>query len=338
MSAARVAIVGGESLLGRELRDQLTEKGIDSELKLVGAEDELPGVIRVEEDEPIILTALDTETLQNARVLFLTGTAAASARALDMVAGSGAKPAIVDLTFAAENRPEARLRAPMLETNRGVLAPSTIHVVAHPAAVVTAMILTRLQRAHRVSRVILHIFEPASERGQVGLNELQQQTRNLFAFKGLDKAVFDAQLSFNMLPRYGEEAPLRLEDVELRIERHIATLLGRQGITPLPSIRLVQAPVFHGYSLSFWVEFETNPGVTAVSESLGTAQIEVRGADLEAPSNVGSVGQSGVTVGLIEQDRNAPKALWMWAVADNFRVAVDNAIEIARPLLEDVKA
>src|SRR3982751_3571210 len=114
MSAARVAIVGGDSLLGRELRDQLGEKGIDAALKLVGAEDELPGVIRVEGDEPIILTALDTETLQSARVLFLTGTAAASARALDLVAASEASPAIVDLTFAAENRPEARLRAPLL--------------------------------------------------------------------------------------------------------------------------------------------------------------------------------------------------------------------------------
>jgi aspartate-semialdehyde dehydrogenase len=70
-----------------------------------------------------------------------------------------------------------------------------------------------------------------------------------------------------------------------------------------------------------------------VSESLASAQIEVRGADLEPPTNVGSVGQPGVTVGLIETDRNDPKALWMWAVADNFRVTVENALETARQLL-----
>src|SRR4051794_16963870 len=66
----------------------------------------------------------------------------------------------------------------------------------------------------------------------------------------------------------------------------------------------------------------------ALIEQLASAQIEVRGADLDAPSNVGSVGQSGVTVGLIETGPNHPKAIWLWAVADNFRITVDSAIEV----------
>jgi aspartate-semialdehyde dehydrogenase len=338
MSVAKAAIVGGDSLLGRELRDQLAERGIQAELKLVGAEDQLPGVISIDRDEPIILTALDKETLSNSRVLFLTGTPEATARAMELIDESGAPPLIVDVTYALEDRQTARLRAPQIEAANRKPEPGTVQVVAHPAAIVVAIVLGRLVRAHRISRAIVHIFEPASERGQVGLNELQQQTRNLFAFKGLEKDVFDAQITFNLLPRYGSEAPASLQDVEHRIERHIATLLGRQGVAPLPSIRLVQAPVFHGYSLSFWVEFAENPGTTAIAEALASADIEVRSADLEPPSNVGSVGQKGVTVGLIEQDRNAPKAVWMWAVADNFRIAVDNAIEIARPVLEEIAA
>ncbi len=44
-----------------------------------------------------------------------------------------------------------------------------------------------------------------------GVEELQQQTVSLLSFKSLPKAVFDNQLSFNLLARYGEEAPRPLE-------------------------------------------------------------------------------------------------------------------------------
>ena len=43
-----------------------------------------------------------------------------------------------------------------------------------------------------------------------------------------------------MLARYGEEAPVSLETVELRIERHLATLLSRAvriGGGPLRCLR-----------------------------------------------------------------------------------------------------
>ena len=123
---------------------------------------------------------------------------------------------------------------------------------------------------------------------------------------------------------------MKLEEIENRIERHMATLFGK---IPMPSLRLVQAPVFHGYSFSIWLEFEKPTGCDELAEALATAQIEVRSRDLDAPSNVGSVGQPGITIGVIEADRNHPRAMWMWAVADNFRVTVDNALEIAKQLL-----
>jgi aspartate-semialdehyde dehydrogenase len=333
MSEPNISIVGGESLLGRELRDQLGESGYKASLKLVGADKEVAGVISIEGDEPVVLTALDAGVLENSKVVFLCGSASASGRALEMIAEAKSNATVIDLTGGLEERPEARLRAPYVETGKESFPPGTLHVVAHPAAIVLASMFARLVKTFQVTRAVVQIFEPASERGQSGLNELQQQTAGLLSFKTLSKEIFDAQASFNMLPRYGDDAPIHLEDVEHRIDRHLATLLGTLGISRLPSIRLSQAPVFHGYSFSIWMEFETAPDIAALSQQLATARIEVRAADLEAPTNAGSVGQGGVTVGLIERDRNEPKAVWMWAVADNFRISVDNAIEVARPFL-----
>ena len=128
----------------------------------------------------------------------------------------------------------------MLDSNEVV---SRVHVLAHPAATAIALILSRLPHALRHS--VIQIFEPASERGQAGIHELQQQTTGLLSFRQLEKKVFDAQLGFAMLARYGEDAPEQLATVEQRIDRHLASLLASTPArVPMPSMRLTQAPVF----------------------------------------------------------------------------------------------
>jgi len=163
-----------------------------------------------------------------------------------------------------------------------------------------------------------------------------QQTVNLLSFKNLPKDIFDTQLSFNLLARYGEEAPVSLEESELRIERHLASLLALPGDgegAPMPSLRLIQAPVFHGYSFSAWVEFVDAPDMEALESSLSIPAIEVRGGDFEPPTNVGQAGQGGIAVGAITPDRNNAEAAWLWFVADNVRLAAENAVAVARELV-----
>ena len=100
----------------------------------------------------------------------------------------------------------------------------------------------------------------------------------------------------------------------------------------MPSLRLIQAPVFHGYSFSAWVEFEGNPGVEAIESGLaGRCDRSARG-DFEPPTNVGQAGQSGIAVGAITPDRNNPEACWFWLVADNVRLAAENAVAVARQI------
>jgi len=244
-------------------------------------------------------------------------------------------PGTIALTHAAEDHPRSFIRAPFVEP-AGFRAPEdAVHLIAHPAAVAIAMILPRLHAAFAVRRSVIHIFEPASERGTPGVEELQQQTVGLLSFKSMPKKIFDAQLSFNMLAQYGGDAPVALESAELRIERHLATLLSRAESTsaPMPSLRLLQAPVFHGYSLSLWVQFEDNPGVEAVESALTDDRIDVRRSELEPPSAVGTAGQDGVTVGAIAMDRNDPQACWCWLVADNLRLAAENAVAVGNQFL-----
>jgi aspartate-semialdehyde dehydrogenase len=238
---------------------------------------------------------------------------------------------LVDLTAALEDQPHARLRAPSAEPTRSLPQPGVIHVIAHPAAIAAAMLLTGLSKAGAIRRSILHVFEPASERGKKGLDELKQQTVGVLTFQKLDTDVFDTQLGFNMLARYGEEAQEPLEGVEVRIEKHLASLLADYPGIPMPSLRLIQAPVFHGHSFSVWVEFEENPGPEALAKALEAAGIDVRPE--EPPSNAKIAGQSGLSVGAIATDPNQPRAAWLWMVADNLRLSAENAVSVAKGFL-----
>ena len=324
-----LALVGSETLLGREMRDLLSSSSLGQDLRLVAAEAEEAGKLTVQAGEPAVLTPLEGQSLDTARVIFLSG-AVESFEKLRRFAPSAH---IIDLTYAAEDLPDARLRAPVVEPQGYLAPPDTIHVIANAAAISVALVLGRLHATAPVRRAIAHIFEPASERGAQGLDELQQQTVGLLSFKGQPKDIFDAQLAFNMLSRYGEEAPAALEDAELRIERHLATLLAAAGGVPIPSLRLIQAPVFHGYSISLWVEFETSLGVSSVEAALEGHPVDLRAAGAEPPDVVGIAGQGGLAIGNIAVDRNNSQAVWLWMVADNLRLRAENAVAVAHELL-----
>ena len=326
------ALVGSDSLLGRELRDVITEVGLAVDLKLIAEDPEKAGSLTAQGDEPALVMGLDEQTLRDARIVFLAGSAESTRQALAS-AGSAVR---IDLTHAAEDHPQSFIRAPYVEP-AGFRAPDdAVHSIAHPASIAIAMVLGRLHARFPLHRSVIQIFEPASERGTPGVEELQQQTVSLLSFKSMPKKIFDQQLSFNMLARYGEEAPFALESAELRLERHLATLLSRGAggrIAPMPSLRLIQAPVFHGYNLSFWLEFADNPGADAVESALEAEHIDVRRSDLDPPTSAGIAGQSGIAVGAVAMDRNAPQACWCWLVADNLRLVAENAIAVGSQFL-----
>ncbi len=321
-----IALVGGETLLGREVRDVFGETSLGDQLRLLASDDDDTRITEIG-GAPAILNKLDPDDVEDAAVVILAGTPESSRVALE------AKPTgvIVDLTGVAEEDPDARVRAPQMENADYAGDHDGPQIAAHPAALAIALVLCRIHPSFPITRSIIHVFEPASERGKRGIDELQQQTVSLLSFQQLPKDVFAAQLSFNMLAKLGEEATVQLQDVEDRIDRHLATLLERADTgLPMPSIRLTQAPVFHGYSLSFWMEFEDAPDIMSLEEALTGDWIDVRAGDVEPPDNAGIAGQSGISVGAITPDKNDGNAVWMWLAADNLRLTAETAALIVR--------
>jgi aspartate-semialdehyde dehydrogenase len=332
----RVAIVGAATLKGRELKEVLDDVNFPiADVKLLD-DDESLGQLDQVGDEATFIQPADPEHFRNVDFAFFASDAAFTGRHWKSALQAGST--VLDLSYALENQPNISVRSPWIEKEleresgqepgREDLTTTAV-VLAHPAATVLALLLLRAQSAAAVRTVAATVFEPVSEQGKRGMDELHQQTVNLLSFSSLPKEVFDEQVAFNMLGRFGENSSLSLLDTEKRIAAHFETIAA--GRVPLPSLMLVQAPTFHGHTFSVYIEFERPIEIPALGKVLAGEHVTVIGPGEDGPSNVTAAGQGTVLVSL-RQDAHNPKGFWIWAAADNLKIAAITAVECASTL------
>src|SRR5580700_3257906 len=202
----RVAIVGAGSLQGKELAEVLNDRNFPSlDVKLLD-DDESLGKLEALGDEVTFIQKVRADEFRNVDFTFFAADPESARKNWKIARDAGSD--IVDLSYALED--DAEVRAPWIERQLGQplvpeLQPGPV-VTAHPASVVLALLMLRVQKAAKVVRASATVFEPASEHGQKAMDELHQQTVNLLSFQPLPKSVFDAQVAFNMLARYGEQS------------------------------------------------------------------------------------------------------------------------------------
>jgi aspartate-semialdehyde dehydrogenase len=171
-----------------------------------------------------------------------------------------------------------------------------------------------------------------SERGAEGIEELEAQTVKLLSFQPIVKTVFDAQVAFNLLDRYGAESAEKLGDSRTIISRTVAEYLS--GRAPIPAIQLVQAPLFYGYAFSACAEFAAAPDLLAIEIELEAAGFKFTPANDTAPSNVSAAGELRPVMSRLERDANRPNAVWIWGAVDNVKLAAANAVAIADEVID----
>ena len=71
----------------------------------------------------------------------------------------------------------------------------------------------------------------------------------------------------------------------------------------------------------------------ALQQVLKEPPVDVHGADVEPPTNVGQADQPGVAVGAIDPDRNSAQALWLWMAADNLRITAENCLRVIQEVI-----
>jgi aspartate-semialdehyde dehydrogenase len=327
----RVAIVGAGTLKGKELADVLNDRHFPAEeVKLLDDEESLGKLEAVGDEVSFIQTVLP-EQFRNVDFAFFASDAAFTTKNWNMAQRAGC--AIIDLSYSLEGERGATVRSPWIErelnqSRAPELQPEPV-VVAHPAAQVLAMLLLRSQKLAEVRSAIATVFEPASEHGRRGMDELHEQTVSLLSFRDLPKTVFDTQVAFNMVARYGESSKPPLESVEHRITSHLRQLTGQR--IKVPSLMLLQAPSFHGHVFSVYVELEKPIAAGDLSNALAGEHVEITRSADEWPSNVNAAGQDAILVA-VRNDVENNRGFWITAAVDNLRVAAMTAVECAETM------
>ena len=322
----RVAIVGASTLLGKEVKQVLDDRRIPVKSVQLLDDDEAMGQLTEFAGQPAIIQAIAPDAFDDVDVVFLAGGAECTRRHWRAARRSGCR--IIDLSGGLADETDACFWIPSLDE---ILPPPKpmaggLCVSPHPATIILCHLAPRLAMVAAPARTVLLFFVPVSERGQAALDELEQQTINLLSFQPISKNVFDSQVAFNLLPRYGSSSAAKLEEIRSRTEREASFYLA--GRFALPAISLLHAPVFHSYAFELFVEFTTEVTTHRLEQKLESTAITIRRSDEEAPSPVGVVGESGIVLDFIRPEGHGKNAFWIFGAADNLRLAASNAVEI----------
>lgn len=329
----RLAIAGASSLRGRELR-QILEEGrfASSDIRLVD-EELAAGTLTELAGEPAVIQAADDDSFEGVHLAFFTGSAAFALRHADSAVRAGAR--VIDLSGGLADLPAAKLWIPSLDAtipppapadvsrDRVFLSPSTPAIIACTVSAVLARF--------KVERLTFVFFQPVSESGQAGVEELESQTTKLLSFHPIGEEFFDTQVAFNLLDRYGAASSEKLSSVRQRISREAHAYLNGRAV--VPAIQLVHAPVFYSYAFTAYAELHGSPHPPAIGQALGKVGVRIPGPDEPGVSNLSAAGESHISVHLPARDPHRADGFWFWGAADNFRVAAANAVHIAEKLV-----
>ena len=349
----RVAVVGASSLLGKELLAVLEEHHFPySRLVTFSDEEDEPELPILDLREGPPTSALDENvTASSLDVCFIAARSRHMPSFLDPAQSSGqGRPGclVIDLGTPAPveetaeppiSCPRGAARVPFLE--RSFPLPEAeeggegrVYVSARPATIVISSLLLRLGARFPLKSAVAHVFASVSEIGSHGIEELQRQTVNLLSFQKIPRKVFGAQLAFNLLSRPCGTGGSELLALENGLRNQLQEYL--QGRVPVPALRLLQVPVFHSLAVSLFVETSQPAAPEKVGEALRGERVELRRRSQDSPTPVEVAGSDRILVDSVTADPDHPTGLWIWAVADNLRLAAVNAVEVAESLRDRV--
>lgn len=326
--AQRIVIAGASSLLGSELKSVLEESRFAGwDFRLVD-EDLAAGTLTEAAGEATVIQRVEEDTFHGARYAFLTGSTAFAKQCLGPAKEAGAT--ILDFSRASLSDPDAIPWFPKIEslTGKSAARNSKTFCVFSAAGGAVATLALALRRAG-LQRLVAVVFQPVSESGREGIEELETQTSQLLSFQTIGYPVFGTQAAFNLLPRYGVESRLDLHQTLLQIRSEVSAALGEPAEDAKIALNLIHAPVFYGMTFSACADLDSNTDPPALTEACKEAGFSMVLVDEAAPSNVSVAGENCVFLRAPEPDACREGTWWFWGAADNLRLPAWSGCKLA---------
>jgi aspartate-semialdehyde dehydrogenase len=332
-SKIKLALVGGDTLRGREIKDALGRAawpGIDLDFFDVDVQEEYSKLTDFRE-EPRVIKPLRGEDLEGKDLVFNADPEAGPD--LRRMAKTY-KFRLYDLSEAFNTDPSVPLAVAGVNDRAVDRRKSKLLANPNPAALILSHLFHALEPAFGLAKAVSLVLRPVSAFDDAGIQELASQSASLLSGADPEKKVFREQIAYNILS-HTEELDLDGScPAELQTEAEIRRILERPDL-PL-SLAAIQAPVFHTYTLITYCELLREAdldGLEALFAGLPVFHMtKYREGCSASPLSV--AGQDAIYVGRLKRDPAVPRAFWIWLTADNLtRGSAQNAVETARRLL-----
>ncbi len=209
------------------------------------------------------------------------------------------------------------------------------NIIANPNCSTAQMVvaLKPLHDAAKITRVVVSTYQSVSGAGKDGMDELFEQSRNIFVGDSAEAKTFTKQIAFNVIPHIDSFLDDGYTKEEWKMVVETKKILD-------PKIKVtatcVRVPVFVGHSEAINIEFANE--ITAkqaqeiLRESPGIMLVDKR-EDGGYVTPIESVGESATFISRVREDATVENGLVLWCVSDNLRKgAALNAVQIAELL------
>ena len=330
----RVAVVGATGSVGREMLNILAERQFPlDEVAAVASARSTGDVVEFgETDGKLKVRNLDHFDFSGwDMALFAAGSAVSKVHA-PRAAQAGCT--VIDNSSLFRMDPDVPLIVP--EVNADAIAGYTArNIIANPNCS-TAQLVVALKPLHdaaRIRRVVVSTYQSVSGAGKKGMDELFQQSRNIFVGDAADPSHFTKQIAFNVIPHID----VFLDDGSTKEEWKM--VVETKKILD-PRIKMtatcVRVPVFVGHSEAVNIEFENEISADEARDLLREApgiMVVDKREDGGYVTPVEAVGEYATYVSRIREDSTVENGLSLWVVSDNLRKgAALNAVQIAELL------
>ena len=209
------------------------------------------------------------------------------------------------------------------------------NIIANPNCS-TAQMVVALKPLHdfaKIKRVVVSTYQSVSGAGKAGMDELFEQSRNIFVGDSAEAKKFTKQIAFNVIPHIDSFLDDGSTKEEWKMVVETKKILD-------PKIKVtatcVRVPVFVGHSESINIEFENEISAAQAQKILreapGVMLIDKR-EDGGYVTPVECVGEYATFISRVREDSTVENGLSLWCVSDNLRKgAALNAVQIAELL------
>ena len=330
----RVAVVGATGAVGREMLTILEETNFRIDDIYALASRSSKGVEVTFGDRTLRCETMETFDFSKVDIVLMSAGADISREWSERIGQGGA--VVIDNSSAWRMHPKVPLVVP--EVNPDAVEDFRAkNIIANPncSTIQLVVALKPLHDEARIKRVVVSTYQSTSGGGKEAMEELWQQTKDIYMLGAGAPKHFTKQIAFNLIPHIDDFTPDGSTKEEWKMAAETKKILD-------PSIQLtatcVRVPVFVSHSESVNVEFETaldeDEARDILRESPGVQVIDKR-EDGGYVTPVESVGDFNVFVSRIRKDPTVEHGLNMWVVSDNLRKgAALNAVQIAQLLDE----